>query len=56
MVLTILRCTRQWPHEPRSPIYDTFRRWVPVLCELHLGFLIRPWSRSVASSLRKEPR
>ena len=35
---------------------DTIRRWVPVLCDLHLGFLIRPWSRSVASSLRKEPR
>lgn len=35
---------------------DTIRRWVSVLCDLHLGFLIRPWSRSVASSLRKEPR
>lgn len=35
---------------------DTVRRWVSVLCDLHLGFMIRPWSRNVASSLRKEPR
>ena len=22
---------------------DTIRRWIDTLCNLHLGFLIRPW-------------
>ncbi len=35
---------------------DTLRRWVAALCDLHLGFLIRPWSRGVPRSLRREPR
>jgi len=35
---------------------DTVRRWVDVLGNLHLGFLIRPWFRNVARSLRKEPK
>ena len=35
---------------------DTLRRWVATLCDLHLGFLIRPWSRGVRRSLRREPR
>ena len=35
---------------------DTVRRWIEVLRSLHLGFLVRPWFRSVARSLRKEPR
>ena len=35
---------------------DTVRRWVAALCDLHLGFLVRPWFRNVARSLRKEPK
>ncbi len=35
---------------------DTIRRWVDTLCNLHLGFLIRPWFRNVSRSLRKEPK
>jgi uncharacterized protein len=35
---------------------DTVVRWVGLLCDLHLGFLIRPWYRNVTRSLRKEPR
>lgn len=35
---------------------DTVRRWVATLSDLHLGFLVRPWHRNVARSLRKEPK
>ncbi len=35
---------------------DTVRRWVEVLCNLHLGFLVRPWFKNVTRSLRKEPK
>lgn len=35
---------------------DTVRRWVEVLCNLHLGFLVRPWFINVSKSLRKEPK
>ncbi len=35
---------------------DTVRRWINTLCNLHLGFLIRPWFRNVSRSLRKEPK
>ena len=35
---------------------DTVRRWVDVLCHLHVGFLIRPWFANVSRSLRKEPK
>ena len=35
---------------------DTVRRWVAALCDLHLGFLIRPWFRNASRSLRKEPK
>ena len=35
---------------------DTLRRWVEILCMLHLGFLVRPWHKNVARSLRKEPK
>lgn len=35
---------------------DTARRWVATLCDLHVGFLLRPWHRNVARSLRKEPK
>ncbi len=34
---------------------DTLRRWIGVLCDLQLGFVIRPWHRNVSRSLRKEP-
>ena len=35
---------------------DTVRRWVDVLCNLHLGFMVRPWFRNISRSLRKEPK
>ena len=35
---------------------DTVRRWIDTLCNLHLGFLLRPWFRNVSRSLRKEPK
>ncbi len=35
---------------------DTVRRWVETLCSLHFGFIVRPWFRHVAKSLRKEPK
>jgi len=35
---------------------DTVRRWVDTLTALHWGFLVRPWFRNVAKSLRKEPK
>lgn len=35
---------------------DTARRWVDLLISLHHGFMVRPWFRNVAKSLRKEPK
>ena len=35
---------------------DTVRRWTTAFCDLHFGFLVRPWYRSVTRSLRKEPK
>ncbi len=35
---------------------DTMRRWLAVLGVLHHGFLVRPWFKNVARSLRKEPK
>ncbi len=35
---------------------DTARRWVELLTQLHHGFVIRPWFKSVTKSLRKEPK
>jgi len=35
---------------------DTTRRWIDTLCSLYHGFLVRPWFRNVAKSLRKEPK
>ena len=35
---------------------DTARRWIAALCDLHLGFLVRPWFSNVSRSLRKEPK
>ena len=35
---------------------DTLRRWITTLCVLHHGFLVRPWHKNVARSLRKEPK
>lgn len=35
---------------------DTIRRWIDLLVRLHFGFLVRPWSRNIAKSLRKEPK
>ncbi|MCC6765380.1 MAG: DUF4143 domain-containing protein [Deltaproteobacteria bacterium] len=32
------------------------RRWVDTLTALHHGFLVRPWFKNVAKSLRKEPK
>ena len=35
---------------------DTVRRWIAALCDLHLGFIVRPWFRNLSRSLRKEPK
>jgi uncharacterized protein len=35
---------------------DTVKRWVAILCNLHLGFMIRPYHKNVSRSLRKEPK
>lgn len=35
---------------------DTVRRWMNTLCNLHLGFMVRPWFKNVSRSLRKEPK
>jgi predicted AAA+ superfamily ATPase len=35
---------------------DTVRRWLTTLCNLHLGFMVRPWFKNVSRSLRKEPK
>jgi predicted AAA+ superfamily ATPase len=35
---------------------DTVRRWIDVLRNLHLGFLVKPWYKNVSRSLRKEPK
>lgn len=35
---------------------DTIRRWIAALCDLHLGFVLRPWFANVSRSLRKEPK
>ena len=42
-------------HEIRVSV-DTVKRWIDLLARLHYGFLIRPWFRNVAKSLRKEPK
>ena len=34
----------------------TIGAWVATLVSLHYGFLIKPWYRNVARSLRKEPK
>jgi uncharacterized protein len=34
----------------------TAKEWALVLNALHLGFVVRPWSRRIARSLRKEPK
>lgn len=35
---------------------DTVRRWIDLLIRLHYGFALRPWSKNVSNSLRKEPK
>ena len=35
---------------------DTVRRWIAALCDLHLGFVVRPWFKNISRSLRKEPK
>ena len=35
---------------------DTVKRWIDLLARLHYGFMVRPWFRNVARSLRKEPK
>jgi hypothetical protein len=35
---------------------DTIRRWIVTLCQLQMGFLVRPWFKNVSRSLRKEPK
>jgi predicted AAA+ superfamily ATPase len=35
---------------------DTVKRWIDLLARLHYGFMVRPWFKNVAKSLRKEPK
>jgi uncharacterized protein len=42
-------------NEVRTSI-DTVRRWIDALSALYHGFIVRPWFRNVARSLRKEPK
>jgi uncharacterized protein len=35
---------------------DTAKRWVNLLERMHYGFLVLPWFKNVANSLRKEPK
>jgi len=35
---------------------DTVKRWIDLLGRMHYGFLVRPWFKNVAKSLRKEPK
>jgi len=35
---------------------ETVRQWITTLENLHHGFLVRPWFKNVARSLRKEPK
>lgn len=35
---------------------DTVKRWIDLLVRLHYGFVVRPWFKNVAKSLRKEPK
>jgi predicted AAA+ superfamily ATPase len=35
---------------------DTAKRWVGLLERMHYGFRVPPWFKSVANSLRKEPK
>lgn len=37
-----------------SPV--TVKRWVDLLERMHYGFLIRPWAKGIANSIRKEPK
>ncbi|MCA8973359.1 MAG: ATP-binding protein, partial [Planctomycetes bacterium] len=42
-------------NEVRTSV-DTVRRWIDALESLYHGFVVRPWHRNVARSLRKEPK
>ena len=35
---------------------NTVRAWIGALSVLHYGFLVKPWYRSVAAAIRKEPK
>lgn len=35
---------------------NTARAWIGVLASLHLGFLVKPWHRTVAAAIRKAPK
>ena len=35
---------------------DTVKRWIDLLARMHHGFIVRPWFKNVAKSLRKEPK
>ncbi|MBN2189203.1 MAG: ATP-binding protein [Chitinispirillaceae bacterium] len=35
---------------------DTIRRWIAILESLYYCFTVRPWSRNIAKSLRKQPK
>jgi predicted AAA+ superfamily ATPase len=35
---------------------DSARRWMDALCSMQFGFLLRPWSKNISGSLKKEPK
>jgi predicted AAA+ superfamily ATPase len=35
---------------------NTVRAWVSILTSLHVGFLVKPWHRSLTAAIRKEPK
>lgn len=35
---------------------DTAKRWIDLLGRMQYGFLVRPWFKNIAKSLRKEPK
>lgn len=35
---------------------DSVRRWITTLQSFHHGFIVRPWSKSIARSIAKQPK
>ena len=45
-----------WLGEQIRVSVDTIRRWLDVLESFYFCFRVRPWSKNIASALRKEPK